>query len=158
MRSIIHGLGLPLSPLAFPVETVCSPFLVGAFMYPRGGRDVGSVITWNRRLFERAQLFLVHRGGWTQSLVFITPFLGKLLNFVSLSGQVLWFGDLSTAPVNVFWCESFVRVLNQKNCENLSPFLVIKEKKMWVEWCEDTHTSLPRRKISSFPLLILSLV
>lgn len=52
-------------------------------------RDVGSVIASNRRLFIRAQIFLVHRGGWKESLEHINPFFGKLLNFISLSGQVL---------------------------------------------------------------------
>lgn len=52
-------------------------------------RDVGTVIASNRRLFIRAQIFLVHRGGWKESLEHINPFFGKLLNFISLSGQVL---------------------------------------------------------------------
>lgn len=65
MRSIPDIMGLlPLRPLAFPVETVHSLFFSGAFMSPWVGRDVGSVITLNRILFEREQLFHVHRSGW----------------------------------------------------------------------------------------------
>lgn len=100
---------------------------------PTGGRDVGSVSVLNRRLFERAQIFLVHKGGWMQSLVLITPFLGKLLNFISLYGQVLWSGDLSTAPVSVLWCGSSGRVLNQKVVKTYLPSYLLKQKKMWVK-------------------------
>jgi len=70
-------------------------------MHPWGRRDVGSVTTLNRRLFERAQIFLVHRSGWTEPGTHY-PVLRELLNFVSLSGQALWSGDLSTAPASVF--------------------------------------------------------
>lgn len=58
-------------------------------MHPWGGKDVGSVITLNSRLFERAQICLVHRGGWTQSLVLILREITELRIFVQ-SSVVVW--------------------------------------------------------------------
>lgn len=65
---------------------------------------------------------------------------------------MVWWSQCSPYKC-VFWCESFARVLNQKNCENLSHFLLLKEKKIQVEWCEDAHTSLARREEFFFPTL-----
>lgn len=128
-------------------------FLVGNFHAPTGQQGCGE-----RHHFKQKNVWkstdLVHRGGWTHSLILITSFIGKLLNFLALSGQMLWSGDFSTASVSVLWCESFARVLKQKNCENLSVYSLKKRRCRWSD-VGILIPLLPGEKNPSFPIFIL---